>query len=50
VNFRVVGFGKAVLGMAAAATDLLAGFITEGVLSLPHGIYHIGKDYLLFSQ
>jgi len=48
VNLRVVGFGKAVLGMAAAATDLLAGFIIDGVLSLPHRISHIGKDYLLF--
>ncbi len=48
MNLRVVGFGKAVLGMAAAATDLLAGFIIDGVLSLPHGISHIGKDYLLF--
>jgi hypothetical protein len=48
VNLRVVGFGKAILGMAAAATDLLAGFIIDGVLSLPHGISHIGKDYLLF--
>ncbi len=38
----MVGFGKAVLGMAAAVADLLAGYITEGVLSLPLGISCIG--------
>ncbi len=48
MNLRVVGFGKAILGMAAAATDLLAGFIIDGVLSLPHRISRIGKDNLLF--
>ena len=41
-NVRVVGFGKAVLGMAAATADLLAGFVVSGVLSLPYGISRIG--------
>ena len=38
----MVGFGKAVLGMAAATADLLAGFVVSGVLSLPYGISRIG--------
>jgi glycerate kinase len=36
-NIYVVGFGKAVLGMARAAEDVLGGHIQGGVLSIPRG-------------
>ncbi|XP_074861317.1 glycerate kinase [Carettochelys insculpta] len=37
-NLYLVGFGKAVLGMAAAAEEILGHHLTQGVVSVPHGI------------
>ncbi|XP_042310031.1 glycerate kinase isoform X2 [Sceloporus undulatus] len=37
-NLYLVGFGKAVLGMAAAAEDILGEHLVRGVISVPHGI------------
>lgn len=36
-NVYVVGFGKAVSGMARAVEDILGDHIVEGVISIPHG-------------
>ena len=36
-NVYVVGFGKAVLGMAAAIDKLINGHVQRGILSIPHG-------------
>lgn len=47
-NLYLVGFGKAVLGMAAAAEELLAQHLVQGVISVPKGIRaameHAGKQ------
>ncbi|XP_043934851.1 glycerate kinase [Protopterus annectens] len=37
-NVYLVGFGKAVLGMAAAAEDILGPHLVSGVISVPYGI------------
>ena len=37
-NLYLVGFGKAVLGMAAAAEQLLGKHLVQGVISVPKGI------------
>ncbi|KAL0599964.1 Glycerate kinase [Plecturocebus cupreus] len=37
-NLYLVGFGKAVLGMAAAAEELLGQHLVQGVISIPKGI------------
>lgn len=37
-NLHLVGFGKAVLGMAAEAERILGDHIVDGVISVPHGI------------
>ncbi|XP_060621831.2 glycerate kinase [Anolis sagrei] len=37
-NLYLVGFGKAVLGMAAAAEDILGDYLVRGVISVPRGI------------
>ncbi|XP_004715256.1 glycerate kinase [Echinops telfairi] len=37
-NLYLVGFGKAVLGMAAAAEELLGQHLVQGVISVPRGI------------
>ncbi|XP_004676148.1 PREDICTED: glycerate kinase [Condylura cristata] len=37
-NLYLVGFGKAVLGMAAAAEELLGHHLVQGVISVPRGI------------
>ncbi|XP_058022421.1 glycerate kinase isoform X2 [Ahaetulla prasina] len=37
-NLYVVGFGKAVLGMAAVAEDILGSHLTQGIISVPQGI------------
>lgn len=37
-NLYLVGFGKAVLGMAAAAEELLGQHLVRGVISVPRGI------------
>lgn len=50
-NLYLVGFGKAVLGMAAAAEELLAQHLVQGVISVPKGIRaameHAGKQEML---
>lgn len=47
-NLYLVGFGKAVLGMAAAAEELLGQHLVQGVISVPKGIRaameHAGKQ------
>ena len=37
-NLHLVGFGKAVLGMAAEVERILADHLVRGVISVPHGI------------
>lgn len=37
-NLYLVGFGKAVLGMAAAAEEILGQHLVQGVISVPKGI------------
>lgn len=37
-NLYLVGFGKAVLGMAAAAEEILGQHLMQGVISVPKGI------------
>ncbi|KAM4821634.1 glycerate kinase isoform 2-T11 [Thomomys bottae] len=50
-NLYLVGFGKAVLGMAAAAEELLSQHLVQGVISVPKGIRaameHAGKREML---
>lgn len=50
-NLYLVGFGKAVLGMAAAAEELLGQHLVQGVISVPKGIQaameHAGKQEML---
>ena len=53
-NVKVVGFGKAVLGMAAAVEKSLGNHITTGLISVPKGILETAKTmfphYLLQSD
>lgn len=37
-NLHLVGFGKAVLGMAAEVERILDDHLVQGVISVPHGI------------
>lgn len=37
-NLHLVGFGKAVLGMAAEAERIVGDHLVKGVISVPHGI------------
>lgn len=37
-NLHLVGFGKAVLGMAAEAERIMGDHLVRGVISVPHGI------------
>ncbi|XP_010623738.1 glycerate kinase isoform X2 [Fukomys damarensis] len=50
-NLYLVGFGKAVLGMAAAVEELLGQHLVQGVISVPKGIRaamdHVGKREML---
>uniref|UniRef100_A0A5F9D057 Glycerate kinase n=1 Tax=Oryctolagus cuniculus TaxID=9986 RepID=A0A5F9D057_RABIT len=50
-NLYLVGFGKAVLGMAAAAEEILGQHIVQGVISVPKGIRaameHAGRQEML---
>ncbi|KAM6159540.1 glycerate kinase isoform 2-T2 [Erethizon dorsatum] len=50
-NLYLVGFGKAVLGMAAAVEELLGHHLVQGVISVPKGIRatmeHAGKQEIL---
>ena len=51
---RLVGFGKAVLGMAAAVERLLGNHLTTGLISVPEGMLETAKreflNYLLQSD
>lgn len=37
-NLHLVGFGKAVLGMAAEAERIVGDHLVKGIISVPHGI------------
>lgn len=37
-NLHLVGFGKAVLGMAAEAERIVGDHLVQGIVSVPHGI------------
>ncbi|KAI3369383.1 hypothetical protein L3Q82_007620 [Scortum barcoo] len=53
-NLHLVGFGKAVLGMAAEAERIVGDHLVRGVISVPHGIQQTlqqhGKDHLLLKE
>ncbi|XP_071350414.1 glycerate kinase [Trachinotus anak] len=53
-NLHMVGFGKAVLGMASEAERIMGDHLVKGVISVPHGIQQIlqqhGKDHLLLKE
>lgn len=53
-NLHLVGFGKAVLGMAAEAERILSDHLVKGVISVPHGIQETllqhGKNHLLLRE
>ncbi|XP_067443117.1 glycerate kinase [Thunnus thynnus] len=53
-NLHLVGFGKAVLGMAAEAERIIGDHLVKGVISVPHGIQQTlqqhGKDHLLLKE
>ncbi|KAM9324368.1 glycerate kinase [Gastrophryne carolinensis] len=52
-NLYLVGFGKAVLGMAAVAERIVGKHLVQGVISIPQGmqksIQHTGKRDMLLS-
>ncbi|XP_030585597.1 glycerate kinase [Archocentrus centrarchus] len=53
-NLHLVGFGKAVLGMAAEAERIMGDHLVKGVISVPHGIQQTlqqhGKGHLLLKE
>ncbi|KAM9813623.1 glycerate kinase [Neosynchiropus ocellatus] len=53
-NLHVVGFGKAVLGMAKEAERIIGDHLVKGVISVPHGIQQTlkqhGKQHLLLKE
>ncbi|XP_053290758.1 glycerate kinase [Pleuronectes platessa] len=53
-NLHLVGFGKAVMGMAAEAERIVGDHLVEGVISVPHGIQQTlqqhGKQHLLLKE
>ncbi|XP_054641419.1 glycerate kinase [Dunckerocampus dactyliophorus] len=53
-NVHVVGFGKAVLGMATEAERIVGDHLVGGVISVPHGIQQTlrqhGKEHLLLKE
>ncbi|KAG9336060.1 hypothetical protein JZ751_003326 [Albula glossodonta] len=53
-NLHLVGFGKAVLGMAAEAERIVGDHLVKGVVSVPHGIQetlrHHGKGKMLLGE
>ena len=50
MNVYVVGFGKAVSGMARTLEDHIGQHIVRGIISIPHGsqeLFHAhGKEYV----
>lgn len=44
-NVKVVGFGKAVLGMLTATERILGQHITEGVASVPLGAIEMARRF-----
>lgn len=44
-NLYVVGFGKAVLGMAAEAERIVGDHLIKGVVSVPHGIQNTLRSH-----
>ncbi|XP_026162209.1 glycerate kinase isoform X2 [Mastacembelus armatus] len=53
-NLHLVGFGKAVLGMAAEVERIMGDHLVKGVISVPHGIQETlqqhGKHHLLLKE
>ncbi|XP_068599037.1 glycerate kinase [Brachionichthys hirsutus] len=53
-NLHLVGFGKAVLGMAAEAERIVGDHLVKGIISVPHGIQKTlqqhGKLHLLLKE
>nr|XP_046239366.1 glycerate kinase [Scatophagus argus]XP_046239367.1 glycerate kinase [Scatophagus argus]XP_046239368.1 glycerate kinase [Scatophagus argus] len=53
-NLHLVGFGKAVLGMAAEAERIVGDHLVKGIISVPYGIQQTlqqhGKDHLLLKE
>ncbi|KAM6980210.1 glycerate kinase [Aplochiton taeniatus] len=53
-NLHLVGFGKAVLGMAAEAERIIGDHLVQGVISVPNGIQetlrHHGKEQMLLKD
>ncbi|KAK0135881.1 Glycerate kinase [Merluccius polli] len=53
-NLHLVGFGKAVLGMAAEAERIVGDHLVNGVISVPHGIQETlrchGKNQMLLKD
>ncbi|XP_071751312.1 glycerate kinase [Centroberyx gerrardi] len=53
-NLHLVGFGKAVLGMAAEAERIMGDHLVKGVISVPNGIQETlrqhGKDQMLLKD
>ncbi|XP_068449644.1 glycerate kinase isoform X2 [Clinocottus analis] len=44
-NVHLVGFGKAVLGMAAEAERIMGDHLVKGIISVPHGIQQTLKQH-----
>lgn len=44
-NLHLVGFGKAVLGMAAEAERILGDHLVKGIISVPNGIQQTLREH-----
>ncbi|KAF7665700.1 hypothetical protein LDENG_00135180 [Lucifuga dentata] len=53
-NLHLVGFGKAVLGMAAEVERIMGDHLVKGIISVPHGIQQTlqqhGKAHMLLKE